>query len=202
MAANNKRDRLIKAATHLFRIHGVHKTSLADIAKQARIPIGNVYYYFKTKEELALASIELRRQTLETAFKRLDEGIDDPRLRLIEALTYYDRTLEEYTKYGCPVSSIIFNGDTPDDPIVKAAASIHADFVSWAQIQFNALGHSDESRQFAIAFIAGIQGAIIMAKTFADEQLLSTELARLSLWVQIIPNKKIRLGKAISVESE
>jgi TetR/AcrR family transcriptional repressor of nem operon len=40
--------------------HGFRETSLADIAEAARVPVGNVYYYFKAKEELAEAVVERR----------------------------------------------------------------------------------------------------------------------------------------------
>src|SRR6516165_3905370 len=47
-----KRDRLIAAAVLLLHRHGVERTTLADIAKAADVPVGNVYYYFKTKDEV------------------------------------------------------------------------------------------------------------------------------------------------------
>ncbi len=40
--------------------NGFSETSLADIAEAAHVPIGNVYYYFKTKEELGGAVVERR----------------------------------------------------------------------------------------------------------------------------------------------
>ena len=39
---------------------GFRESSLADIAKAAHVPVGNVYYYFKTKEELGEAVVERR----------------------------------------------------------------------------------------------------------------------------------------------
>jgi TetR/AcrR family transcriptional regulator, transcriptional repressor for nem operon len=30
---------------------GVERTTLADVAQAADVPVGNVYYYFKTKDE-------------------------------------------------------------------------------------------------------------------------------------------------------
>ena len=54
-AQPDKRTRLIETATKLAYGRGFRETSLADIAEAARVPVGNVYYYFKTKEELAEA---------------------------------------------------------------------------------------------------------------------------------------------------
>jgi AcrR family transcriptional regulator len=54
----DKRERLIAAACQVMYAQGVEKTTLADIAAAAGIPLGNVYYYFKTKDDLLQAVIE------------------------------------------------------------------------------------------------------------------------------------------------
>ena len=56
----DNRSRLIQAATKTTHRHGFNLTTLADIAKEAKIPLGNVYYYFKTKDELGDAIVEHR----------------------------------------------------------------------------------------------------------------------------------------------
>jgi TetR/AcrR family transcriptional repressor of nem operon len=43
-----KRERLVAAATKMLHEQGVEKTTLADTAAAADVPLGNVYYYFKT----------------------------------------------------------------------------------------------------------------------------------------------------------
>ncbi len=60
-AQPDKRTRLVETATKLAYGRGFRETSLADIAEAARVPVGNVYYYFKTKEELAEAVVEQPR---------------------------------------------------------------------------------------------------------------------------------------------
>ena len=49
---NDKRDRLVEAADKLIYEKTFHTTTLADIAKEADVPLGNVYYYFKTKDAI------------------------------------------------------------------------------------------------------------------------------------------------------
>ena len=48
---NDKRERLVQAADKLIYEQTFHTTTLANIAKLAEVPLGNVYYYFKTKED-------------------------------------------------------------------------------------------------------------------------------------------------------
>jgi TetR/AcrR family transcriptional repressor of nem operon len=43
---------------------------MADIAAAANVPPGNVYYYFKTKEEIGAAIIEQRLLQINAAAKQ------------------------------------------------------------------------------------------------------------------------------------
>ena len=52
-----KGDRLVASAADLFHRQGVHNTTLAEVASDASVPVGNVYYYFKTKDELVAAVV-------------------------------------------------------------------------------------------------------------------------------------------------
>src|ERR687887_394281 len=68
-----KRDRLVESATALFHEQGVQRTTLAEVAERAEVPLGNVYYYFKTKDELVgavLAGYQEQAATLIDTFER------------------------------------------------------------------------------------------------------------------------------------
>src|SRR6516164_253657 len=55
------------AATRITYRHGLRNAALAEIAKAAKVPLGNVYYYFKTKNEIGNAIIDLRVWRLRAA---------------------------------------------------------------------------------------------------------------------------------------
>jgi TetR/AcrR family transcriptional regulator, transcriptional repressor for nem operon len=195
MNTTNKRERLIDSAATLFHANGMHVTSLADIAKDADIPIGNVYYYFKAKEELAMAAVEKRREQFKAGYALLDEAIDDPRQRLIEAIKYFDKVRDEYARYGCPIGKMIEDSDVTKDNIAKAAAQILTDFVEWSERQLTLLGHNDHARGYAITLMSGVQGAVTVAKAFNDPNIISAEVERLVTWLESLPNRKIQIGK-------
>ena len=50
---------LIRSAYRLFSEKGVHRVPLEEIAEQAGLSKGLVLYYFKTKENLVLATMKL-----------------------------------------------------------------------------------------------------------------------------------------------
>ncbi len=195
MNGQNKRERLVDSAATLFHQVGMTATSLADIAKHADIPIGNVYYYFKTKEELAMAAISKRREQFKAGYALLEDGIADPRQRLVEATTYYHKVRDEYTRYGCPIGKIIYDADTDKDPVAQEASGVLADFSAWAERQFTQLGHTQEAARYAGSLIAGIQGAILAAKAFRNAEMITDETNRLVAWIEGLPNRRISLGK-------
>src|ERR1700680_272144 len=70
----DKRSRLLSAAMGLAYQNGFGATSLADIAREAKVPLGNVYYYFKTKDEIGEAIVELRLAGLAAQRQRWSEA--------------------------------------------------------------------------------------------------------------------------------
>ncbi|MCX5873354.1 MAG: TetR/AcrR family transcriptional regulator [Deltaproteobacteria bacterium] len=58
------RDRIIRAARHLFHDRGYTNTSIEDICSESGVRRGNLYFYFSSKEVLAYAAIDdaLRRE--------------------------------------------------------------------------------------------------------------------------------------------
>src|SRR6266404_7694875 len=70
----DKRSRLLSAAVELGYQNGFGATSLADIAREAEVPLGNVYYYFKTKDEIGEAIVELRLAELSPQRQRWNEA--------------------------------------------------------------------------------------------------------------------------------
>lgn len=197
MNANTKRDRLIDAAADLFHKKGLLSTSLADIAKHADIPIGNVYYYFKAKDELALAALEKRMAAMDEVYEHLDSAYADPRERLLQIVQFFDKMKEDYGRFGCPIYRMITDGSENDKmPVAETARTIYEHFTAWADKQFRALGYGDEAFGHAIALLAGIQGGAVMARAYDNAAILEAELTRLQRWLENLPNRKIFLGKS------
>jgi len=66
------------AARELLIKRGFHATSMRDIAKRAKVSLGNVYNYFETKEAI-FESIILRYQIIiDEKIKNILEEIDEP----------------------------------------------------------------------------------------------------------------------------
>jgi len=55
---DDKRERILKAATQVFAQHGFYKSKIADIAKRADVADGTIYLYFKNKDDLLISLFE------------------------------------------------------------------------------------------------------------------------------------------------
>jgi AcrR family transcriptional regulator len=100
-AQPDKRTRLIETATKLAYGRGFRETSLADIAEAARVPIGNVYYYFKTKEELAEAVVERRLEEFRAARSAWDR-LSSPKERLLAFVGSVQANREQLARRRMP----------------------------------------------------------------------------------------------------
>src|SRR5947207_5248238 len=67
-----KRERLIASAGELLHRQGVQGTTLAEIAQAADVPPGNVYYYFKTRDELVRAVTDAQVEEVGALLGQLD----------------------------------------------------------------------------------------------------------------------------------
>lgn len=178
---SGKRERLIEAAVRVFYERGVEKTTIADIARVADVPVGNVYYYFKTKDQLIEAAIGAHARTLDQLTAELNR-LDSPRDRLKRLIDGWVEERELAARYGCPFGSLTAELHKRDDPLEGRASEVMRALVDWAAGQFDAMGRAD-AEQLAIALIASYQGISLLTNAFRDPDLMVAEGKRLQDWI-------------------
>jgi AcrR family transcriptional regulator len=179
-----KRDRLVASAAELLHRRGVAATTLADIAHAADVPAGNVYYYFKTKDDLVRAVIDVQVEQVEamlTAFETLPE----PAERLKALVRRWEQMREVIARYGCPFGTLAAELDRRDDGLDIEAAQPIRRILDWTEIQIQHLGPPD-ARDLATTLFAGIQGAALLASTLRDPNLMSSQVRHLERWIDTL----------------
>lgn len=182
--ALSKKEALTLAAAELFHENGIGATSIADIAKRAGVPVGNVYYYFKTKEELGLGAAELRRGEFQGFTDAIDARFPNPLARLREAAGFFAQAKSEYVDNGCPIAQMCQTGDVANDPVAGAYADIYKAYMRWIAEQFEALGHSTQAQRYAQQFLSRLLGAALVAKTTQNANLLELESEAVQEWLK------------------
>jgi AcrR family transcriptional regulator len=83
MATSRARERILDAATRLFREEGIHATSVDRVIAEADVAPMTVYRHFGGKDELVTATLERwSEQWLGWLRSEAARGGDDPRARL------------------------------------------------------------------------------------------------------------------------
>src|ERR1700719_3769428 len=156
-AQRDKRTRLIETATKLAYGRGFRETSLADIAEAAHVPIGNVYYYFKTKDELGEAVVERRLEEFRAARAEWDR-LRSPKERLLAFVGSVQANREQLARGGCPLGGLCTELHREGGSIAKKSAALFNEPMRWLEEQFRALGHEKDSRELAVHLFSAFQG--------------------------------------------
>ena len=176
-----KRERLIASAGELLHRQGVQGTTLAQIAQAADVPPGNVYYYFKTRDELVHAVIDARVDQVQALLGRL-EGRSTPQGRLKGLAESWTRNAPMIVEHGCPLGGLAYELNKQDAELRADVARPLGVILDWVEGQFRQLEQRD-ARMLAETFLSGIQGAVLLANTFGDDRLLKQQIRRLERWV-------------------
>ena len=181
----DKRDRLIQTAATLVYQQGFHQTTLADIAQQAQVPLGTVYYFFKTKEDLGEAVVEYRlRESMEQCQQSEDNL--DPRVSLqsfIQMMLDNDHILAQN---GCPIGTLCSELHKQGGPLAQHASEIFKEQLAWLTTQFQLMGKQDESEDLALHMLSVIEGAAVLAHSFQSPEYFEREAGRLKEWIRTL----------------
>lgn len=183
-ASPGKRERLVTGARQVLHAQGVERTTLADIAEAADVPVGNVYYYFKTKDDLVDAVVASRLEDVQVALESLEHH-RTPRARLKALVRMLAGQADLTARYGCPQGSLCSELDKRDDGPARGCPDLMRMPIDWAERQFQAMGRRD-ARELAVALIASYQGIALLTNTFRDPELMVREGRRLERWIDAL----------------
>jgi AcrR family transcriptional regulator len=194
-AAPRKRDRLVQGARQLLHQQGVENTTFADISRVADVPVGNIYYYFKTKDELVEAAMASHLDDINAMLGSLERH-RTPQARLKAFIRALASGREVAARYGCPHGTLCSELDKRDDPLARTAVTLLQPSVDWAEQQFKAMGRRD-ARDLAMALIASYQGISLLANTYRDPDLMQREARRLERWIDTLTDEKNVAGRSV-----
>ena len=175
-----KREALVQAAAELFWTRGYEASSLADIAEAARVPLGNVYYYFKTKGDLAGAVGDLFVHQTETLIEEVRAETPEPRQRLRLLVARLKSGQQSRVRQGCPIYAATRDlRRTLPERADRAAES----FSLLTGFIATELGRTGSRPSIALsrarAAIADWQGSIALAHALGEPPVLAECFARM-----------------------
>lgn len=171
--ATDKRERLAAAALTLARTTGLESATIARIAAAAEVPSGSVYYYFKTKEDVA-AAVGARLGELLAESRDAAAAAGDDRAALAAFLRSYLADTSETVSHGTLLATAATIG----------AASSHREALAWITARFEGLGYgAPAAHARALHLLAGVEGGAALAHALGEAEPLEREVAHLDRWV-------------------
>ena len=181
----DKRRRLTAAVARVLHEQGVERTTIADIARAADVPVGNVYYYFKTKDELVQAALTEHTDHLAELTTRLDQ-LPDPLHRLKGLIAAWIDQRDLAARFGCPTGTLAAELDKRADGTLDVeAAAVIRQLLDWVEDQFRQLGQPHPA-DLAITLVAGYQGMSLLANALRDPDIMTREGNRLTRWLDTL----------------
>ena len=185
---SDKRERLIDAADALIHRQGFHKTTLADIATESDVPLGNVYYYFKTKEQICDAVIEERKKELTTALDGCCKS-KGPKKALLRLLKTMIEASDEIAEVGCPHGRLCTELSNEIVGLTNSADDCLKVMLSWTKDQFKAMGYPN-AKDMSFELISRVQGIVLLGNALHDGKRVKAQLKLVCNWVESLEESK------------
>lgn len=183
--ASDKKMQLVSAATNLFHRRGFASTSLAEVALHAAVPPGNVFYYFRSKNDLALAVADHWAERIDMSLAAFEHE-PDPWLRLSAFIARAGERRADYAAAGCPIAAI--NRDLRQlGSDVATAPPSYARQLQWLADQFEAGGVARAAAERRARFLlSSIQGSFVLGHALGDAPLIGDVAADLKRWLATV----------------
>ncbi len=109
MSTIDTREQLIKVARKLFAQKGIENITMSDIAAEAKRSRRTVYTYFKSKEELLEASIEMEVKRISSAITKVAASNLPPHKKIIKLIFVRLHATRSVVRRNSRLSNEYFN---------------------------------------------------------------------------------------------
>ena len=174
---------IVECAKQLFYEHGYDGTSFSDIVEASGLYRGNIYHYFKTKDEILKAVINQHLEEFRALLSQWEKEHIDPKARLQAFVSMISGRKVELVKYGCPIGSLNTELGKDRRDLQKAARALFDLFRDWLASRFTELNRADEAEVLALHLLGRAQGIAVMSHVYQDAKLLRRETDQLHAWI-------------------
>ncbi|MEU7690162.1 TetR/AcrR family transcriptional regulator [Microbispora hainanensis] len=179
---SDAKEKILGAARTLIELRGYSALGVAEICKAAGVPKGSFYYFFETKEALALAVIDEHWADQERDWRRILSGEGEPlaRLRrLFEATQAVQRAGQQNcgTVSGCMFGNLTLEMSNQTEAIrgrLQEIFEAQVDMIEAVVVEAKARGDVAvaDTREAARSVVAQLEGHVLFAKLYNDTQRL------------------------------
>ena len=122
--AQESRDEILKAATELFANRGFHETSMAEVARAAKVSKALIFWHFKSKEELFVAVLGRLLEPYVIDFAE-EAGVLDEKAQLLKLIDSYLLFVRENASSIRFLVAQILHDETTKDSLSNQALALY-----------------------------------------------------------------------------
>ncbi|MGW4141228.1 TetR/AcrR family transcriptional regulator [Streptomyces mirabilis] len=180
---SDAREKILNAAQSLIELRGYSALGVAEICKAAGVPKGSFYYFFESKEALALAVLDEHWDAQKSAWARVLNSDEEPlrRLyRLFEETEAGQRAGQQScgTVSGCLFGNLSLEMSNHTELIRTRLQEIFDAQVEMVESVITEARAREEvttpdTREAARAVVAQLEGQVLFAKLYNNTRRLS-----------------------------
>jgi TetR/AcrR family transcriptional repressor of nem operon len=156
---------VVEAATAVVQTRGYNGFSYADIADMVGIRKASVHHYFPGKGDLGQEVASRYRRAFGEALADIESETDEPTGRLERYVELYARQLSDQGRM-CLCGMLAAEYATLPAAVQDEVRGFFDDQRAWLARVLGAAGRSAaEARRLADVFVAGLEGALLLART-------------------------------------
>jgi AcrR family transcriptional regulator len=169
------RERIVAGAADMISRRGLNATSIREMAKHARAPLGSTYHYFpEGKQQLATEAVRYTGTWTARSLNKALEAGPVAGLRAFLAL-WRKIVVDSDFRAGCPVLAVSIEEPATDETPAALAAAADV-FTEWESLLAASLrGHGAErvqAAQLATLIVAAVEGTVAMCRAKRSTQPL------------------------------
>ncbi len=186
--AQATRERILNAGMALFHLHGYNATGLDKVIKQAGVTKGNFYYHFKSKEALALATLDWQFELIQKEMKaQVFDKKEKPLKTLFSVLEMMAHKQKEQHREGhvrgCYFGNFTLELSTTSQAIrdkVKSIFQQYNELIESLLIMARDTGEiarQIDPAQLSLVILGQLEGAILLDKANQQPQHVDNSIA-------------------------
>jgi AcrR family transcriptional regulator len=169
------RERIVAGAADMISRRGLSATSIREMAKHAKAPLGSTYHYFpEGKQQLATEAVRFTGEWVARSLrKELEAG---PAEGLSAFLDLWRKIVVDSDFHaGCPVLAVAIEEPPTDEipPALTAAAEVFEQWENLLAASLRAHGaEAERATQLATLIVAAVEGTVAMCRAKRSTQPL------------------------------
>ncbi|MFC9459760.1 TetR/AcrR family transcriptional regulator [Streptomyces sp. NPDC058430] len=180
--SSDAREKILASAQSLIELRGYTALGVAEICKAAGVPKGSFYYFFESKEALALAVLDEHWKAQRGNWARVLQDDAEPLSRLRRLFEETEASLRAGqqscgTVSGCMFGNLTLELSNQTEPIRKRLQQI---FDAQVEMVEKVIAEARErgevavgdAREAARSIVAQLEGQVLFAKLYNDAQHL------------------------------